>query len=99
MTTDTPGQGDGNLITPIVLSTVPSLQAIPEGTDVTFRLYVWGNLTGAAATNTVAIGRQSAANGAGGPSIQGIVVAIPEPASLALTVTAMAVALVVRRRA
>lgn len=99
MTTDTPGQGDGNLITPIALSTVPSLQAIPEGTEVTFRLYVWGNLTGAAASNTVALGRQSATNGPGGPSIQGIVVAIPEPASFVLTLTGMAGALLVRRRA
>jgi hypothetical protein len=98
MTTDTPGQGDGNLITPIVLSTQPSLQAIPGGTSVTFRLYVWGNLAGAAVTNTVALGRQSATNGPGGPSIEGTVVTIPEPTSFALIGFAMTAGLVALRR-
>lgn len=98
MTTDTPGQGDGNLISPIVLSTVPSLQNIGEETTVTFRLYVWGNLAGAATSNTVALGRQSATNGPGGPSIQGVVVAVPEPTCFALLGFAMTAGLVALRR-
>lgn len=51
---------------PIVLSGVPALQAIPAGTEVTFRLYAWGN-SNTAASNSVALGRFD------GPVISGAV--------------------------
>jgi hypothetical protein len=99
MTTDTPGQGDGNPVSTINLSTTPLLQNIAAGTTVTFRLLAWGNITGSAASNTVAMGRSHAAAngvGSGGPSIQGTVV--PEPATLALVGCVALGGLVYRRR-
>lgn len=54
---------------PIVLSGIPELQDLPNGTTVTFRLYGWGN-TLTTPTNTVALGR-----GSGGPFLRGIVAA------------------------
>jgi hypothetical protein len=107
MTTDTPGQDAGNPITPIVLSTTPILAAIPGSTNVTFRLYAFGALPGAALTNTIALGRADSAtspppvpvNGPGGPSIEGIVVLIPEPASgLLLMGSALGLVLAARSR-
>lgn len=106
MTTDTPGQGNGNRIAPITLSTVPALTAIPGGSTVTFRLYAFGALAGAATSNTIAIGRADDAvsppstpiNGPGGPSIQGTIVVIPEPATLSLAGCGLFAAALVRRR-
>jgi hypothetical protein len=101
MTTDTPGQGDGNPVSTIDLSTTPSLQNIAAGTTVTFRLLAWGNIAGSADTNTVAMGRSHAAAngvGSGGPSVQGTVTAVPEPAMLALVGCVAVGGLVFRRR-
>ena len=78
MTSDTPGQGNGNPISTINLASTPSLQDIPGGNTVTFRLYGYGNIAGAADSNTVALGRIA------GPLIGGDVTLVPEPASLAL---------------
>jgi hypothetical protein len=92
MTTDTPGQNAGNPVTPpIALATIPSLQAITGGSTVTFRLYAWGDGTGAD-TNTVALGRIN------GPLIQGTAALVPEPAAIALCGSALIVGLVARRR-
>lgn len=99
MTTDTPGQGDGNPVSTIDLSATPLLQNIAGGTTVTFRLLGWGNNDGSADSNTVAMGRSHAsANGvgSGGPSIQGTVV--PEPAALALIGCVAVGGLILRRR-
>jgi len=101
MTTDTPGQGNGNPISPIDLTATPLLQNIAGGTTITFRLFAWGNGGGAALSNTVALGRSTAANGngVGGPLIQGDVVLIPEPAAGTLMgCVLLAAAAFVRRR-
>ena len=90
MTTDTPGQNAGNPITTIDLTGVSALQDIAAGSTVTFRLIVWGDLAGAADTNTVALGRVD------GPEIGGTVTAIPEPAGIALL--ALSAIGVLRRR-
>lgn len=81
MTTDTPGQGDGNPISTQDLSGVALLQNIAPGSSVTFRLYAWGDTAGAADTNTVALGRVQ------GPLLSGTITEIPEPASLILCFT------------
>ena len=90
MTTDTAGQDGGNPIQPQDLSGIPSLQNIAANTQVTFRLYGWGDGGGAAASNTVAFGRTQ------GPKLLGEVV--PEPASLSLVAFAMSAATLRRRR-
>lgn len=93
MTTDTPGQGNGNQILPaaLLLADDPILQGIPGNTAVTFRLYGWGN--GAVAiSNTVALGRID------GPTVEGVIVEIPEPASFVLAGCAIAGLVVSRRR-
>jgi hypothetical protein len=92
MTTDTPGQNAGNPITPQLLSDDPQLLAIGPNTSVTFRLYVWGNLVGAADSNTVALGRFD------GPTINGTVITIPEPATLVLVSGIALVGWAIRRR-
>jgi hypothetical protein len=92
MTTDTPGQDAGNPITTQNLSGVAALQNIAPGTSVQFRLYGYSDLTGAAATNTIALGRIQ------GPKLTGEVVEIPEPASIwLLFMAAIAVSLGRRR--
>jgi hypothetical protein len=83
MTTDTAGQDAGNPVSTIDLSTISALQSIAEGTGVTFRLYGYGAATGAADSNTIAIGRVN------GPTIGGTLVAVPEPSSFALVGLAM----------
>ncbi|HVV00744.1 MAG TPA: PEP-CTERM sorting domain-containing protein [Verrucomicrobiae bacterium] len=76
MTTDTPGQNNGNPISTVDLSTFLDLQNIAAGTTVTFRLFGYGAASGAADSNTIALGRVD------GPTLGGVVV--PEPSSLAL---------------
>lgn len=71
MHSDLPGHGNtttspGDPIEPIDLTKVNALQNIPGGTEVTFRLYAWGN-DKTTATNTVALGRVN------GPRIEGTV--------------------------
>jgi hypothetical protein len=78
MTTDTAGQNAGNPITQQDLSGASILQDVAAGITVTFRMYVWGDHTGAADSNTIALGRFQ------GPLVGGTVTAVPEPASLAL---------------
>lgn len=73
MTVDVTAQGGGNAMPPLDLTGIAALQNIAEGTTVDFRLYAWGDGTGAT-TNTVAIGRNL------GPRLSGV--AVPEPASL-----------------
>jgi hypothetical protein len=90
MTTDTPGQDAGNPIQPQDLTTVYPLQNIPAGTTVTFRLYGWGDGGGAAASNTVAVGRVQ------GPKLLG---EVPEPSSLAMLAGGIALTALRRRRA
>lgn len=100
MTTDTPGQGNGNPISPINLTATPLLQNIAPGSTVTFRLYGWGN-GGGADTNTVALGRSTApdGNGSGGPVITGTVTAIvPEPTSIALVGCVLIAGMTITRR-
>jgi hypothetical protein len=99
MTTDTPGQGAGNPILTQNLADDPLLQNIPGGTTVSFRLYGWGNNSGAADSNTIALGRTTATtpNSSGGPSIGGTIELIPEPASL-LTLAGLTGIGLVRRR-
>jgi hypothetical protein len=92
MTTDTPGQNAGNPITPQLLSDDPQLLAIGPNTSVTFRLYVWGNLAGAADSNTVALGRID------GPTINGTVITIPEPAAVVLVCGVALAGWAIRRR-
>jgi hypothetical protein len=93
MTTDTPGQNAGNQILPAALLLADDLvlQALPGGTTVTFRMFGWGN-GNVAVTNTVALGRFD------GPTVEGVVIPIPEPASLALVGSALAFACAARRR-
>jgi hypothetical protein len=92
MTTDTPGQDGGNPITPQDLSGVAALQNIAPGTSVQFRLYGYSDLTGAADTNTIALGRFQ------GPKLSGEVVEIPEPAAVCLFCVAAVAGLLLRRR-
>lgn len=92
MTTDTPGQGNGNPITPQLLSDDPQLLNIGPNTSVTFRLYVWGDNDGAADSNTVALGRID------GPTIEGVITQVPEPASMLLVCGVAMLGLAYRRR-
>jgi hypothetical protein len=100
MTTDTPGQAAGNRISTQDLSGVAALQDLAAGTTVTFRLYGWGDGSGAA-SNTVALGRNPAVdngNGQAGAQINGTVALVPEPASIALAVIGGGVLAVRRAR-
>jgi hypothetical protein len=54
----------GDPIPTIDLTTFDMLQNIPEGVEVTFRLYAWGN-TSTTGTNTLALGRMV------GPRVEG----------------------------
>lgn len=95
MTTDTPGQGNGNPIQQQNLSTVTGLQGIAPGSTVTFRLYAWNNgATTSASSNTVALGRVQ------GPLLTGTIeeVVVPEPTSLVLCLIGTAAAFGFRRR-
>ena len=96
MTTDVPGRPNtttspGDPIPTVDLTPFASLQNLPGGTSVKFRLYAWGNAS-TAASNTLALGRMV------GPAVGGEVTAIPEPASLALLCGAAVIGLVIRRR-
>lgn len=96
MTTDVPGRPNGTTapgdpIPTVNLTPFASLQNLPGGTSVKFRLYAWGNAS-TAATNTLALGRMV------GPAIGGEVSAIPEPSSLALLCGAAVIGMVIRRR-
>src|SRR5688500_10547056 len=66
MTTDTPGQGNGNPTWPFLLNGVTALQNLPAGAKITFRLYAWGMGNGAD-SNTLALGRVN------GPALRGII--------------------------
>lgn len=91
MTTDTPGQNNGNPIDTIDLSGISLLQNLPAGSTVSFRLYAWG-AGGGADTNTVALGRVE------GPRLGGDVTPIPEPSAAALLGLAIAGAITTGRR-
>ncbi len=91
MSTDVPTQGNGNQMPPLDLTGIADLQSIAAGSTVDFRLYAWGDGTGAP-TNTVAVGRVL------GPRLSGV--AVPEPASVMWVGGAMlALAVFSRRRA
>jgi len=92
MTTDTPGQSNGNPTPPLDISTVSALQNLAGPATVTFRLYGWGSINGGATTNTntLAIGRDA------GPLINGSIV--PEPASICLVGSAAAIGGLIRVR-
>lgn len=93
MTTDTPGQGDGNPIQQQNLSTVAGLQNIAPGTTVTFRLYAWNTgAAGSANTNTLALGRIQ------GPLLTGTVTEIPEPTSMVLVLAGLVALVGLRSR-
>ncbi|MFO0788603.1 MAG: hypothetical protein U0805_04040 [Pirellulales bacterium] len=95
MTTDTPGQGNGNAIQQQNLSSVAGLQNIAPGSTVAFRLYAWGSgSANAANSNTVALGRTQ------GPLLSGTIteVVVPEPASLTLCLVGAIAAWSLRRR-
>jgi hypothetical protein len=68
-------QNAGNPMPPLDLTAITALQSITAGSSVTFRLYGWGDGSGAT-TNTVALGRDL------GPRLTGS--AVPEPAGLVL---------------
>jgi hypothetical protein len=70
MTTDTPGQGNGNMVWPFLFGQVAALQKIPAGTTITFRLYFWGEGS-VTDSNTTALGRVF------GPRIRGTVDVAP----------------------
>ena len=92
MTTDTPGQANGNPISTQDLSGVAFLQNIAPGTSVTFRVYAYGAISGSAASNTVAFGRVQ------GPKLSGEIVEVPEPATVMLLGCMAMVGLAVARR-
>lgn len=73
MTVDVSQQGNGNPMPPLDLTGITALQNITAGSTVDFRLYSWGDGTGAT-TNTVALGRNL------GPRLSGV--AVPEPTGL-----------------
>lgn len=77
MTNDLPGRPNtttspGDAIPTVNLSTVAALQNLAEGSQVTFRLYAWGD-SATVSTNTLALGRMV------GPRIAGQVSVVPEP--------------------
>jgi len=82
MTTDTPGQTNGNPTPPLDISTVAALQNLAGPATVGFRLYGWGSINGnpTTSTNTLAFGRDA------GPLINGTV-AVPEPNTVVLAAT------------
>jgi len=93
MTGSVSDQNAGNPMPPLDLTGITDLQNIPAGSTVDFRLYAWGDGTGAT-TNTVALGRNL------GPQITGV--AVPEPSTFALAgigISLAAVASYRRRRA
>jgi hypothetical protein len=94
MTTDTPGQSNGNITPALDISTVSPLQNLAGPATVTFRLYGWGSINGNATTptNTLALGRDN------GPLINGIITTVPEPASICLVATAVGIGGVLRAR-
>lgn len=101
MTTDTPGQNDGNRISTQDLSDIAALQDIEGGQTVTFRLYGHGTGTGGATSNTVALGRNPAldnGNGEAGAQINGEITAIPEPALGGIVGAVMLVVMTRRNR-
>jgi hypothetical protein len=79
----------GHPMPTIDLSGIAALQDLPEGTTVEFRLYVWGG-EGLTNTNSVRIGRHDS------PVVTGTVV--PEPATVALLLGALAMLAVTLRR-
>ena len=93
MTTDTPGQSNGNPTPPLDISTVSALQNLAGPATVSFRLYAWGSINGnpTTPTNTLALGRDT------GPLINGTVT-VPEPASICLVATAVGIGGVLRAR-
>jgi hypothetical protein len=95
MTTDVPGRPNmttspGDPIPTVDLTTFASLQNLPGGSTVKFRLFAWGNAS-TTATNTFALGRMT------GPAVGGEVAAIPEPTSFALIFGAAVIGLAIRR--
>jgi len=92
MTTDTPGQSNGNPTPPLDISGVAALQNLAGPATVNFRLYGWGSINGSptTSTNTLALGRDT------GPLINGTLV--PEPGSIGLVVAGMGLAIACRFR-
>lgn len=90
MTTDTPGQANGNPTPALDISTVAALQNLAGPATVSFRLYGWGSINGnpTTATNTLAIGRDT------GPLINGSIV--PEPSSFCFAASAVGIGLLIR---
>lgn len=93
MTTDTPGQTNGNPTPALPISTVSALQNLAGPATVSFRLYGWGSINGnpTTNTNTLAIGRDT------GPLINGTVT-VPEPASICFVASAVGIGLTLRAR-
>lgn len=86
MTTDTPGQTNGNPTPPLDISAITALQNLAGPATVSFRLYGWGSISGnpTTATNTLALGRDT------GPKITGTLV--PEPTGMAVLAAGVAAA-------
>jgi len=94
MTTDTPGQSNGNPTPPLDISAVSALQNLAGPATVSLRLYGWGSINGSptTATNTLALGRDT------GPKITGTLVPEPATTSLLAAVASVAIAFGIRRR-
>lgn len=95
MTNDLPGRPNsttspGDAIPTIDLTSFAALQNLQGGSQVTFRLYAWGN-DSTVSTNTLALGRMV------GPAIGGSLTAVPEPGSFAVLGTTLLVGGAVRR--
>lgn len=89
MTVSVSAQGEGNPMPPLDLTGISDLQSISAGSTVDFRLYAWGDGSGAS-SNTVALGRNL------GPRLTGV--AVPEPSTFALAGTGIGLAAVAAYR-
>jgi hypothetical protein len=95
MTNDLPGRPNtttspGDAIPTIDLTSFAALQNLQGGSQVTFRLFAWGN-DSTVSTNSLALGRMV------GPAIGGTLTAVPEPGSFAVLGATVLVGGAVRR--